>query len=146
MRTISLAFAVLSLFLVSFVNASDRVELAISGYDVVSYFTEKKPVQGESRFQTEWNGRVWHFSSQHNLALFKEEPERYEPRFDGHCANGLSDGHLVTANPKIYRIIDGQLYLFFSWWGKAQWAVDQQEQIELAEYWWSEFNEGATTH
>ena len=144
MRFMAVFLVFTSLFFSSFVNAEEKSELAISGYDVVSYFTENKPLEGSSRFQTEWGGRLWNFASQENLDQFINEPVRYAPRFDGHCANGLSDGHLVTANPKIYRIIDDQLYLFYSWWGKAQWAIDQQEQIELAEYWWSEFNSGTS--
>lgn len=142
MRLICNFLAFASLFLFSFVHAEERLKLAISGYDTVSYFKESKPVEGSNQFQTEWNGRLWNFASQKNLDLFIDKPESYAPRFDGHCANGLSDGHLVTANPKIYRIIDDQLYLFYSWWGKTQWAIDQQEQIQLAEHWWSTLRQG----
>lgn len=146
MRFNSLAVAFVFLLSISSVKADERTSLAVSGFDVTSYFTEQKPVKGDSRYATEWHGQTWHFSSPENLNQFLKQPERYAPRFDGHCANGLSDGHLVTADPKIYRVIDGQLYLFFSWWGKAQWAVNQEEQIQLAEYWWSEFNQGGVEH
>ena len=120
------------------VNASG---VFIDGYDVVSYFADGKAMRGSDEFQYEWQGMRFYFKTQANLAMFVSEPSRYIPQFNGHCANGLSDGHLVRANPEIFRIIDGKLYLFFSWWGKAQWKFDQQEQIELANKFWLEFSQ-----
>ncbi|MDX1473252.1 MAG: YHS domain-containing (seleno)protein, partial [Reinekea sp.] len=108
---------------------------------VVSYFADGKAMRGSDEFQYEWRGMRFYFKTQANLAMFVSEPSRYIPQFNGHCANGLSDGHLVRANPEIFRIIDGKLYLFFSWWGKAQWKFDQQEQIELANKFWLEFSQ-----
>ncbi len=121
------------------VNANDAGVL-IDGYDVVAYFLEGKAVQGKSIYQTQTEGVTLFFASEHNLTLFLANPATYLPQFAGHCANGLSDGHLVKANPEIFRIIDGKLYLFFSWWGKAQWKFEQQEQIELANQNWQKFN------
>ena len=120
------------------VNASG---VFLDGYDVVSYFADGKAMRGSDEFQYEWRGMRFYFKTQANLAMFVSEPSRYIPQFNGHCANGLSDGHLVRANPEIFRIIDGKLYLFFSWWGKAQWKFDQQEQIELANKFWLEFSQ-----
>jgi YHS domain-containing protein len=113
----------------------------LDGYDVVSYFNESKPLRGKSTIKAQWHDVTLFFVSEVNRELFLSEPEKYWPQFEGHCANGLSDGHLVRANPEIYRIIDGKLYLFFSWWGKAQWKFNQQEQIELAGQYWREFTE-----
>ena len=133
-------FILLALLFPIFLDAQEKA-LAIFGYDAVSYFTDDKPIMGQAEFQTEWQDLTWYFSNQENLNRFLDEPENYAPQFMGHCANGLSDGHLVTAKPEIYRIIDNKLYLFYSWWGKAQWQYQQQEQIELAEQWWSKFSE-----
>jgi YHS domain-containing protein len=111
----------------------------LDGYDVVSYFTENKPRRGSSAISTQWHDATLFFVSEENKRLFLDSPDEYWPQFEGHCANGLSDGHLVGANPEIYRIIDGKLYLFYSWWGKAQWKFDQPEQIKLANEYWTEF-------
>ena len=112
----------------------------IDGYDVVAYFTDDDAQRGSSEYQTQWQEATLFFASEQHLNLFLANPEAYLPQFAGHCANGLSDGHLVRANPEIYRVIDGKLYLFFSWWGKAQWKYDQQEQIKLASEYWEKFN------
>lgn len=117
------------------INA-DSNGLFLDGYDVVSYFTADEPSKGDASYSSQWQGVTLRFTTEQNLKLFLASPEKYWPQFAGHCANGLSDGHLVRANPKIYRIIDNQLYLFFSWWGKAQWKYNQQEQIQLANETW----------
>lgn len=124
------------------INA-DSSGLFLSGYDVVSYFINDEPVKGKAQFQTEYKGVTLHFASQANRDAFNEQPENYWPQFAGHCANGLSDGHLVRANPEIYRLIDNKLYLFFSWWGKAQWKYKQQEQIQLANETWQQVLDAA---
>lgn len=142
MITRHFSLLILSALLASFSFGSQTSVVALDGYDVVSYFTQSKPSKGTAEFHTRWNDKEWHFTSESNLEKFAAAPERYAPQFDAHCANGLSDGHLVEANPLIYRVIDDRLYLFFSKWGRAQWAFNQEEQISLAEYWWSEFNQG----
>lgn len=133
----AILFAVLSLTVYAEgpINA-DAKGLFLEGYDVVSYFNADEPSKGDARFSSQFSGVTLWFSSAENRNQFVSNPDKYWPQFAGHCANGLSDGHLVRANPKIYRIIDDQLYLFFSWWGKAQWKYNQQEQIQLANETW----------
>ena len=45
---------------------------AIEGYDVISYFTENKPVKGDSTLVVEWKNAKWLFSTPKNLELFKK--------------------------------------------------------------------------
>jgi hypothetical protein len=63
---------------------------------------------------------------------FRSDPEKYLPQFNGLCANGLSDGHAIDANPKNWRIIDDKLYLYFSQYGRDQWSGDVKGLIESA--------------
>ena len=119
------------------VTTKDNV--VIQGYDPVAYFVAHDAVKGDSGHALEWDGVTWYFSSQANLQRFQENPEKYAPQYGAHCANGLSDGHVVDGNPKNWRIIDGKLYLFFSAWGRAQWAFNVDEQIILANETWAKF-------
>ena len=139
-----LSVAVLTLLTIGLAYAGpvnvNAFGVAIDGYDTVAYFTENKAVRGLERYAVEHDDITWWFASEQNKALFVAAPERYKPQFAGHCANGLSDGHLVKGKPEIFRIIDNQLYLFYSWWGKAQWKYDQQEQINLATSNWLHFS------
>lgn len=111
---------------------TDRHGVLLNGYDLVSYFLEEKPVSGSPRWQADYRNATLYFSDESNLERFLSNPEAYWPQYSGHCANGLSDGHLIQANPDIYRLIDGRLYLFYSWWGRAQWRFNQESQIASA--------------
>lgn len=141
------SFLILSISLIpvaysdTFYNKTNQ-NVAIDGYDTVAYFTQNEAVKGFARYQVTYLEVIWYFSTQENKNIFEAEPHKFIPQFAGHCANGLSDGHLVSANPKIFRVIDNRLYLFFSWWGKAQWKFDQQAQITLAESNWQDFSKG----
>ena len=112
------------------VYAADNI--AIDGYDTVAYFTLQKATKGNDRFTYQWNGRTWHFTSLKHQELFSAEPAKYAPQFNGFCANGLSDGHAVNANPRNWRIIDGKLYLFFSEYGRDQWSGDVKSLLQNA--------------
>ena len=119
--------------------ATGQDKVVMAGYDPVAYFAEAGAVRGNPAHALAWDGATWWFSSQANLERFKASPQSYAPQYGAHCANGLSDGHVVPGNPENWRIIDGKLYLFYSAWGRLQWAVDVEEQIALANDTWSSF-------
>lgn len=144
-RVINFLFYIVISFLSAGAFAYSRAEPAIDGYDAVAYFTTGRATVGSDEFSWEWQGKSWWFADEKHLSLFQAAPERYAPEYQGYCANGLSDGHLIKANPEIFRVIDGRLYMFYSWWGRAQWKFKQQEQIEQAHFWWKEFNRTEVT-
>lgn len=110
--------------------------IAIEGYDPVAYFKEGKPQKGNPEFTTKWKGATWQFSSAQNRDLFSSNPEAYSPQFGGHCANGLSEGHKVSGNPKIWRLINGKLYFFFAERGRERWASNTDQWISDAQANW----------
>lgn len=92
----------------------DRTGYAVSGYDVVAYhkLAQSAPaVPGRTDITAKYNGSVFAFSSPQNRVLFLNSPAKYAPQFDGHCAFGVSKGGKVPANPNLWRIVDGKLYL-----------------------------------
>lgn len=88
--------------------------VALKGYDVVSYFEDGKAVAGAAGFQADWDDARYQFTSARHKALFAESPERYTPQFSGLCATGVSLGKKVVADPTIWKIVDGKLYVFYS--------------------------------
>lgn len=99
----------------TFINVTGSDDkTAISGWDTVAFFTEKKAVRGTSAFQHEHLGAVWLFASQANLDLFKADPERYLPEWGGHCAWGIAEGGYVSKKKLSgdFAVIEGKLYLF----------------------------------
>ena len=98
----------------------DETGFAVSGYDVVAYHSlEQNPVgkrqtpavPGKASITAEYNGAKWAFSSTENRDKFVADPAKYAPQFDGHCAYGIAQGGKVPANPNLWRIIDGKLFV-----------------------------------
>ena len=67
----------------------DRSGIAIQGYDSVGYFTDSKPIKALLSLPTLWNGANWHFTSAEHRDLIAKDPDRYAPRYGGHCTYGV---------------------------------------------------------
>lgn len=88
-----------------------------NGYDVVSYF-ENNATEGNKDYTTKFDGVYYKFSSQKNLATFKNNPKKYIPQYGGYCAYAVAiKSKKVSINPKTFEIINGKLYLFYNAWG-----------------------------
>ncbi len=92
--------------------AAESVPLAIKGYDPVAYFTVGSPVHGLPAIEYEWDEQRYRFSRPEHRELFKAAPVRYAPQFANLCANALSRGAIVEANPEYWLIIEDKLYIF----------------------------------
>ena len=111
---------------------------AIRGYDTVAYHTERKPVRGRSDFSYEYNGAVWLFSTEQNLAVFRQDPEKYAPQYGGYCAYGMSKGYVVPTDPDAWSVVDGKLYLNFSTGVRKTWLKDVPGNVAKADANWAE--------
>jgi YHS domain-containing protein len=110
---------------------------AVSGYDTVAYFTDGKPVKGSEQFKTEYKGATWLFSSQENLERFKGDPEKYAPQYGGYCAYAVGEKNaLVSAEPDVWKIVDGKLYLNYDKDVGKIWAKDIPGYIQKADANW----------
>jgi YHS domain-containing protein len=96
---------------------------AVSGYDSVSYFTGK-PMPGSDQFTTIYKGATFKFASAANLATFKADPARYAPQYGGHCAWAAANDYRFAANPKVWKIVDGKLYLNYNRDVQVKWEKD----------------------
>ncbi len=88
--------------------------VALKGHDTVAYFTEKRPVMGTAQNGYVWDGSRYLFSSVKNREAFAANPDRFAPQFGGLCATGLGMGMKTAANPNVWKIVDGKLYVFSS--------------------------------
>lgn len=109
---------------------------AISGYDPVAYFTEKKPVKGKPELKYDWRGQTWYFSTQKNLTVFSAAPENFAPQFGGYCAYGMSRGYKAKTEPDAWSIVDGKLYLNYNKDVRETWNTQQAAFIQKANANW----------
>jgi YHS domain-containing protein len=115
--------------------------LGAKGYDVVTYFTQARPVTGSDKLTADYGGATWQFSSAENLTLFRANPARYAPQFGGYCAWGASVGKLFDVDPvNGWKIIEGKLYLNFNADINATFAKDAQNFISKANQNWPGLN------
>lgn len=110
--------------------------LAVGGYDPVAYFDQGQPVEGKRRYSYDWQGATWRFASQEHLERFKAESERYAPRYGGYCAWAVSQGTTASADPRVWRIVDGKLYLNYSADVQKTWEQDIPGNIAKADANW----------
>lgn len=85
--------------------------LAVHGFDVVAYQTEKRAVEGDVSYSTTHEGSTYRFASKANLGLFKANPAKYVPAYGGYCAYGVSVGAKFDGDPRYWKVVDGKLYL-----------------------------------
>ena len=111
-------------------------KFAVGGYDTVAYHTDKKPVPGTDEFTHEWKGATWRFSSKENLDAFVKEPEKYAPKYGGYCAFAVGHGSLASGDPKIWKIVDGKLYLNLSKSVQTSWEKDMTRLIKSGDSNW----------
>jgi len=89
----------------------------IDGYDVVSYFENKKLLKGNKKFETVYDGIKLKFSSQKNLDSFLATPKKYFPQYGGYCAYAVAQKNIkMESDAKTFEIRDGKLYLFYNSW------------------------------
>jgi len=115
---------------------------AVGGYDTVAYFTEGVPMKGKSKFKVEYLGADWYFSSAKNKKLFEEDPDKYRPQYNGHCAWAVAENQSkAPGDPKYWKIVDDKLYLNYNKEVQSRWFKDIPGFIELADKYWPEVSE-----
>ncbi len=109
---------------------------AVQGYDVVTYHTAKRPLRGNGHFVTTHDGATYQFSSAENLGLFKANPDKYVPAYNGYCAFGVSVGKKFIGDPEVWRVVDGKTYLNLDASIQGEWLKDVPGRIETADTKW----------
>lgn len=119
------------------VNANGN-DLAIKGYDTVSYFTKGAPTKGSNEFTAAYNGAIYQFSSAKNRDLFKAEPTKYAPQYGGFCAMGVALNQKFDTDPTAWHIQGDKLYLNLNKDVQKKWVTDIPGYIETAQVNWKD--------
>jgi YHS domain-containing protein len=106
------------------------------GYDVVAYFTDGKPMQGDDKFSTTYKNADWYFSSKDHLEKFEANPELYVPQYGGYCAWAVANGDTASGDPLQWTVLNNKLYLNYNADIQAKWTADRDNLIVLGDKNW----------
>lgn len=85
---------------------------ALKGYDAISAYNGAG-VLGKDAINSVYLEGVYQFASEANKETFDANPEKYAPKYGGHCSIAVSEGALVEANPLSSLVQDGELHVFY---------------------------------
>jgi hypothetical protein len=114
----------------------DHSTPAVSGYDVVSYHGPGGPQCGSGYFVAEHDGVTYLFANETNKERFISNPEKFVPAYGGFCAFGVSVGKTFYTDPKVWRVVDGKLYLNLDDGIQEKWLKDIPGHIRKADATW----------
>lgn len=117
---------------------TDSNDVILAGHDVVAYFTEGKPVEGDAEYTAVYNDAVYRFSSEKNRDLFRENPAGYAPQYGGFCAYGVSFGKKFAIDGKAFKVVDGKLFVNKNREVYKAWVKDIDQNIKEANAKWLE--------
>lgn len=141
-RLFNITFLLILISATGFAQTSGEIFVtkdgAIRGYDAVAFFSENKPVKGQSNLSIEWKNATWYFATKQNLELFKADPEKYAPQYGGYCAFGMAEGHKAPTQTETWTIIDNKLYFNYNADVKKEWSKDTKAFIEKADVNWKQ--------
>lgn len=118
------------------VNATAN-DIAINGYDAVSYFTKSKAIEGNHKYTASYKSAIYQFSSEKNRDVFQSNPAKFAPQFGGFCAMGVALNKKLDTDPKAWKIVDGKLYLNLNKAVQKKWLSDVPGHLETANRVWS---------
>jgi YHS domain-containing protein len=110
--------------------------LALQGFDPVAYFTDQKPVKGNAKFATDYDGATYQFASAEHREMFLKEPAKYAPAFGGYCGYAASINRLSPIDPAFFQIIDGRLVLQHNQRALDKWNADVSGNLAKANTNW----------
>ncbi len=118
--------------------------VAVSGYDVVAYYIQKKAIKGSESYAVTISGIKYYFSSLSNKNLFIKNPAYFLPQYAGWCAYAMgASGEKVEVDPETFKIINGKLYLFYNAFFNntlKSWNKDEAHLKAQADINWTKIN------
>lgn len=122
---------------VSRFSVTGKKKFALKGYDATAYFKAGTPAKGSDATIVKWKGASWRFADAKDADLFRANPTAYAPQFGGYCTRAMSLGKEVPGDPEVWRIHEGNLYVFFAAPGSVIFDQDPNGMIKKAQAHWA---------
>jgi YHS domain-containing protein len=124
---------------------ADANDVAIKGYDPVAYFTVAQPKKGSPRYSATYKNAIYHFVSEGNRNMFRDNPAAYAPQYGGFCAFGVSVEKKLDTDPTAWKIVDNKLYLNLNKDVQKRWLTDAPGYIDTANDVWRDIKSVAAS-
>lgn len=111
-------------------------EPAIGGYCPISYLASGKPAKGKKEFTQEFRGRVYHLESADAVKTLKAKGAGAMPQYGGRCAEGVSRGKVFPADPAVFGVFMGKVYLFYDEPAKTKFMSQATTLVDEADARW----------
>ena len=111
-------------------------QLALKGFDTTAYVKSGMPLNGTDAAIVEWKGAKWRFVGAEEAASFRANPLAYAPQFGGYCTRAMSLKKEVPADPKVWRLHNDMLYVFFAPRGSRFFDEMPEEMVSKAQSNW----------
>jgi len=128
---------------VNAVSDGEDARVMLAGYDVVSYFTDRKEMRGDPKVKSVYKDVTFRFATAEHKKLFDAAPEKYLPQFGGYCANGIVYGIPWGGDGDTWEMIEGKLYIFGGKGSHDAFMLDVPRNMALANKYWSEEVDGS---
>lgn len=116
-------------------------DVALHGYDPVTYFKAGKPKHGKAGITAVHDGVIYRFAAAANRDAFQRDPAKYAPQYGGFCAMGTAMGLKLDVDPQAWRVVDGKLYLNLNKEVQKKWLSDVPGHVKTANTKWPEIKD-----
>ncbi len=113
-----------------------NLPLAIGGYDPTLYFAGGLPQPGNASISYPYEGQLYYFANYSSRQSFMENPIAYAPQYAGHCAFAMSEHRTVSADPSVFSVEDGKLFLFENEMKLEMWKTNSLKFRVVADKRW----------
>jgi YHS domain-containing protein len=117
------------------VGAIEGVEIA--GYCPVAYVAANKPVKGVAEHAVVQDGVTYWFVNADAKAAYEATPEKFEVKYKGWCATGLSMGKKIPSDPAVFAVHAGKVYLFSNTDARDAFLQSPDTMVSAADTQWS---------
>lgn len=117
-------------------RGSSDAPLAIDGFDPTVFFDRGAAIRGREENAVQYKGATYWFRTEANKAAFNKAPFQYVPQYGGHGAYGIFLNEVVEADPRLWSVENGRLYLFSTADRRDAWLRSQDSHRRKADRNW----------
>lgn len=115
---------------------AEAQSVALGGFDPTLYFAGGLPQRGDPSIAYVFEGQVYYFKTLKGRQEFASNPKAFAPQYGGHCAFAMSETKTVLADPSVYTLQEGKLYLFENEMKLEMWKTNSRKFRLVADKRW----------